>query len=179
MNYCSNCGSGHLKYTVPEGDNRKRYVCPDCQTIHYQNPLLVVGTLATYQKKILLAKRAIEPRLGFWNLPCGFLELNETVEAGALRETEEETGATAKLEYLQTVYNLPHAQQIYLIFKAKITRLNLQETPESLEVKLFHPDEIPWKEIAFSSNTFALEHYISGNQNPPFFGTFLKGKTPQ
>ena len=116
MNFCSNCGFGELDFVVPVGDNLARYYCGNCGTIHYQNPNMVVGAIALWEGKILLARRDIEPRKGFWNLPCGFLELNETVEEGAKREVLEETGALINLGPLQSVYNLPKAQQVYLIF---------------------------------------------------------------
>jgi ADP-ribose pyrophosphatase YjhB (NUDIX family) len=178
MNYCSHCGSKKLQHKIPEGDNRLRYVCRDCKTIHYQNPNVVVGCLPVYKEKILLAKRAIEPRKGLWNLPCGFLENEETVEEGALRETLEETGVEVQLKYLHTVYNLPHAQQVYLIFLAEMNNLNFHPTPESEEVRLFHPDEIPWKEMAFSSSAFAIKKYLQAGtkDKETFFGAFYKSR---
>jgi ADP-ribose pyrophosphatase YjhB (NUDIX family) len=160
VNFCSNCGSNKIEFTVPDGDNRQRYVCLNCEIIHYKNPNIVTGAIPVWDNKILLAKRSIEPRKGFWNLPCGFLELDETVEEGAIREVKEETDVDVELQHLHTVYNLPHANQVYMIFVAKMLHNNFKKTTESSDVKLFTLEEIPWKEIAFSSNSFALEAYI-------------------
>jgi len=177
MNFCSTCGSADLNFRVPEGDHLQRYCCNHCQTIHYQNPNMVVGAIATWGDKVLLAKRNIQPRKGFWNLPCGFLELNETVEQGAKREVKEETGVETELGYLHTVYNLPHANQVYLIFVAKMLDLNFMINQESAEIELFTLDDIPWNEMAFSSNTFALKKFIDDKQkgfSAVHFGTFYK-----
>lgn len=177
MNFCSHCGSGNLEYTIPEGDHFFRYTCPNCSTIHYQNPNVVTGAIPVLGDKILLARRGITPRKGFWNLPCGFLELNETLEEGAVREVKEETGARIALHYLHTVYNLPHANQIYIIFLATLRDENFVINTESTEIKLFHLDEIPWDEIAFSSNTFALQAYrkdVAQGFKGVHMGTFKK-----
>jgi ADP-ribose pyrophosphatase YjhB (NUDIX family) len=176
MNYCSHCGSDQLEEIIPEGDNRKRLVCANCGHIHYSNPNMVVGCLPVYKGKILLARRDIEPRKGLWNLPCGFLENEETVEQGAIREVLEETGAEVKLLHLHTVYNLPNAQQVYLIFLAEMTSdIFLQTTTESSEVGLFAPEDIPWKEMAFSSSAFAIERYLANkNTTETHFGTYYK-----
>ena len=177
MNYCSHCGSKNLKRSIPQDDNRLRYVCADCDTIHYENPNMVVGCLPVYHGKILLAKRSIEPRKGFWNLPCGFLENGETVQEGALREVEEETGVQVTLKHLHTIYNLPHAKQVYLIFLAEMTNTNFHPTTESEEVALFAPEDIPWKEMAFSSSAFAINKYLeSPQESSTHFGTFYKGR---
>lgn len=180
MNFCSNCGFGELEFKIPAGDNLPRYCCSNCDTIHYKNPNVVVGAIPIWEGKILLARRNIEPRKGFWNLPCGFLELNETVEDGAMREVFEETGARIALEKLQTVYNLPDAQQVYIIFTAKMLNDNITTTSESSEVKLFNANEIPWEQIAFSSNTFALKSFLEDVDNGSesvHFGTFKKSKS--
>ncbi|MCC5918956.1 MAG: NUDIX hydrolase [Cryomorphaceae bacterium] len=176
MNYCSHCGKDVLKQMIPKGDNRKRLVCQNCGTIHYSNPNMVVGCLPVYGDKVLLAKRSIEPRKGFWNLPCGFLENGETVEQGALREVKEETGIDVTLLHLHTVYNLPHAQQVYLIFLAKMTNLDFHPTEESEEVALFPFDQIPWKEMAFSSSAFAIKKYMldKGKNSETHFGVFYR-----
>jgi len=175
MNYCAHCGSKKLRRSVPEGDNRLRYVCLDCTTIHYENPNMVVGCLPVYQGKILLAKRSIEPRKGFWNLPCGFLENGETVQDGALREVLEETGVSVILKHLHTIYNLPHAQQVYLIFLAEMKDVNFHPTSESEDVALFAPEDIPWKDMAFSSSAFAINKYLEApDDRKTHFGTFYK-----
>ncbi len=178
MNYCSNCGSDALTFKIPEGDHFPRFVCPDCDTIHYTNPNMVVGCVIIKDEKILLAKRGIEPRLGFWNLPCGFLENDETIQQGAKREVYEETGAVVELDNLHAVYNLPHANQVYLIFKATITDGKLQTTLESTEIEFFAADEIPWDEIAFSSNSFAIKKYFDHGweDKTTHIGSFFKDK---
>ena len=116
MKYCSNCGSSNLEFKIPEDDNRKRYCCNDCDTIFYTNPNLVVGTLSTFDNKILIAKRSIHPRKDKWTLPAGFLENAETMQAGALRETLEETQAKAEIIKPYTVISLPHISQIHVFF---------------------------------------------------------------
>ncbi|NVK28725.1 MAG: NUDIX hydrolase [Flavobacteriia bacterium] len=160
MNYCPNCGSDKLENLIPDGDHRLREVCQKCGTVHYSNPLMVVGCLVTHGDKILLAKRGIEPRKGYWNLPCGFMENHETAEEGALREVEEETGLTVTIEKLHSVFSVVHANQVYLIFKAESPRTDFTLTPESIEIEFFEPSEIPWDDIAFSSNEHALRSYL-------------------
>ncbi len=179
MNYCSECGHNVLDYRIPQGDHTPRYVCMNCETIHYQNPNMVVGCLITYKQKILLARRGIEPRKGYWNLPCGYLENEETVEQGAKREVHEETGALVELGPLHTVYNLPHANQVYLIFLAEMNDPYYHTTPESTEIGFFAPEDIPWDELAFSSNAFALKKYIENGQSDPHpvhLGSYFKDK---
>lgn len=165
-------------YKIPEDDHFPRFVCPDCDTIHYTNPNMVVGCLIDKDGKIMLARRGIEPRLGFWNLPCGFLENEETVEQGAKREVYEETGATVELGNLHTVYNLPHANQVYLIFKADMVGDKYELTTESTEIRFFAPEEIPWDEIAFSSNAFAIKKYIEHGKADKIthVGSYFKDK---
>lgn len=178
MNYCSNCGSSRLSYVIPPDDHLPRYVCPECDTIHYTNPNMVVGCLIVDDGKIMLAKRGIEPQKGFWNLPCGFLENEETVQEGALREVFEETGATVKLGHLHTVYNLPHANQVYLIFLAQMVGNEYYTTTESTEIRFFAPSEIPWEEIAFSSNAFAIKKFLEGKMGDQYtyMGSYFKDK---
>ena len=167
MNYCSNCGSEELEFVVPTGDERKRFVCSECDTIFYDNPRVIVGCIIENEaREIMLCRRGIEPRQGFWNLPCGFLENDEKVEEGALREVKEETGATVKLGDLHIVYNLPKAQQVYLIFRAKMIDNHFELTPESTEISFFSAKDIPWNEIAFSSNSFAIRHLFALRETP-------------
>ncbi len=155
--FCSVCGSSvELKYT----EGRDRYVCIECSTIHYTNPKIVVGALAVWEDKVLLCKRAIEPRYGFWNLPAGYLEDHERSEEGAIRETMEEAGAEIEIERVLTVYNLPQANQVYIHFLAKLKSGIINNGEESLESRLFTEEEIPWKEMAFTSSTFALRRYF-------------------
>ncbi|MDP5169440.1 MAG: NUDIX hydrolase [Bacteroidia bacterium] len=160
MNYCSHCGSGDIRLEVPEGDNRLRYCCPVCSTIHYQNPNVVVGCLPVFEGKILLCRRAIEPRLGFWNLPAGYLENGETVEEGALRETREEAGIEVSIVRLHALYNLPRVNQVYLFYLAEMPHDQFHGGVESLEVKLFSPADIPYHDMAFASSTFAIRQYL-------------------
>ena len=149
MKFCSHCGSSQLDFRVPDGDTLKRYVCAACATIHYQNPKVVVGCLPVWEDLVLLCKRAIEPRLGLWTLPAGFLENGETLEAGALRETAEEAHARVEIGALYTVISLPDINQVYMMFRARLLDLDFGPGPESLEVELFAEDDIPWGDIAF------------------------------
>lgn len=160
MKFCSHCGSEKLEDRVPEGDHRPRIVCQNCNTVHYINPNLVVGCLIVLNDKVLLAKRGIEPRLGYWNLPCGFLENGESVEDGALREVEEETGMKVEIDHLHAIYSLTKSNQVYMIFQVKAISAEFETTEESTEIQFFRFNEIPWEEIAFSSNTFALQKFL-------------------
>ncbi len=175
MNYCSVCGSDQIEQLVPDGDHRIRNVCKNCETIHYSNPLMVTGCLVLHEGRILLAKRGIEPRKGFWNLPCGFMENAETAEEGALREVEEETGLTVTIERLHSVFSVVHANQVYLIFKAEASDTNFTLTPESTEIEFFEPEDIPWKEIAFSSNEHAIRSFLDNpNSNSVHLGSYIR-----
>lgn len=161
MNFCSHCGSNQLTKEIPAGDNRLRIVCQNCGTIHYTNPKVVAGCLPIYDGKILLARRAIEPRKGFWNLPAGYLENGETVMEGAMRETYEETGADIRIVRLHALYNLTHVNQLYLFYLADVLSEKFDGGEESLEVKLFEPEEIPYDEMAFTSSIFAIRRYLA------------------
>ena len=162
MKFCSQCGSADLKQQIPADDHRPRIICQNCGTIHYLNPKIIIGCLIINDRdEVMLCRRGIEPRLGYWNLPAGFLENNESVEEGALREVLEETGARVEILHLHSVYDVLKAQQVYLIFKARMLNNYYKLTPESTEIKFFQADQIPWEEIAFSSNVHALEHWIS------------------
>lgn len=160
MNYCSNCGSDQLVRRIPEGDNRERICCGNCGMIHYQNPKVVVGCVPVWEDKILLCKRAIEPRKGYWGLPAGYLENKETLEEGALRETLEESGAAVELIRMHAVYNIPRISQVYVFFLAQMKNSRLDPGEESLDAKLFAPEEIPYDEMAFPSSTFAIKKYL-------------------
>ena len=166
MNYCSHCGSDQLELRIPQGDHRARQICESCAKIHYTNPKMVVGCLIVKEGEVMLCRRGIEPRMGYWNLPCGYLENGETVQQGALREVHEETGAHVALGPMHVVYNLPHADQVYLIFKAEMNSSHYELTPESTEISFFAENEVPWKDIAFSSNVFALRHYFQSRGQP-------------
>lgn len=144
---------------VPEGDDRERLVCPDCGFIQYENPKVVVGSVATWEDRILMCLRAINPRRGYWTLPAGFLELNETVMDGARREAWEEARARIEIEGLLAVYNVPRISQVQLFFRARLVSPEIEAGPESQEVGLFAWDEIPWGELAFPSVRWALDHF--------------------
>ncbi len=160
MKYCSNCGSAALEFRVPEGDSLPRYVCGQCGTIHYQNPKVVVGCLPECHGQVLLCKRAIEPRMGLWTLPAGFLENGETLAAGALRETLEEAHARVAIDGLYTVISLPHISQVYVMFRATLGDLNFGPGTESLEVALFREEDIPWGQLAFRTISRTLRQYF-------------------
>jgi len=148
MNFCSHCGEA-VTLRVPEGDNLPRYVCDACGAVHYQNPKIVVGCIPEWEDRILLCKRAIEPRYGLWTLPAGFMENGETVQQGAARETLEEARAQVAVGGLYTLFNLPHISQVYMLFRARLETLDFGPGTESLEVSLMREDEIPWEQIAF------------------------------
>ncbi len=144
---------------VPEGDTTERYVCGDCGHIYYTNPKIVVGSVVVHDDKILLCRRAIEPRKGFWTLPAGFLEEHETPEDGARREAQEEALAEIVLDALLAVYSVPRISQVQLMYRARLAKPEFGAGDESLEVKLFAWDDIPWAELAFPSALWALNHY--------------------
>ena len=159
MNYCSNCGQP-LTYVTPPGDDRSRYCCDTCGVIHYQNPKMVVGCIPEMQDRILLCRRAIEPCYGKWTLPAGYLENGETVAAGAGRETYEEARARVEIMSPYALYNICYVNQIYLIFRARLMDHNFEPGSESIEVKLFIEDEIPWDEMAFRVIEQTLVQYF-------------------
>jgi ADP-ribose pyrophosphatase YjhB (NUDIX family) len=163
IQHCNRCGSA-LHYSVPPDDNRERATCPACGHIQYENPLNVVGTLPVADDgRILLCRRAIEPRRGLWTLPAGFMELGETLQQGALRETDEEAGAEIELQGLISLLNVTHVGQVHVFYRARLTSLNFNPGPESLEVQLFAPSDIPWEELAFRTVRRTLEHHLSGH----------------
>ncbi len=148
MKYCSDCGA-EVQWRVPEGDNRLRSVCPSCHTIHYQNPKIVTGCIPEWDDKILLCRRAIEPRYGLWTLPAGFMENGETLQQGAARETLEEANAEVGVQQLFALFNLPHINQVYMIFRARLLQPSFGASAESLEVRLFSAAQVPWGRLAF------------------------------
>lgn len=160
LNFCSHCGE-KVELRVPAGDNLPRHTCGACGTIHYVNPRLVIGSLPVWEDRILLCKRAIEPRLGFWTLPAGFMELGETTEQAAMRETLEEANARVELAGLYTMFSVPHAEQVHLFYRARLLDLNFAAGTESLEVELFSEADIPWKEIAFRTVSTTLQHFFA------------------
>ena len=167
MNFCSHCG-GTVALSVPLGDHLPRFVCPACNTIHYQNPKMVVGTIPEWEDKILLCRRAIEPKHGLWTLPAGFMENSETTAQGAMRETWEEAYAKVEIQSLYSLYNLPHINQVYLMFRAKLLNLDFAPGPESLEVALFREQDIPWDALAFRTIEATLKAYFADRKNGAF-----------
>jgi len=167
MKYCSQCG-GQISLRVPEGDRLERYICDSCDTIHYQNPRIITGTIPVHQGRVLLCRRAIEPRYGLWTLPAGFMENNETTLEGAVRETHEETLAEVTIDDLFAVFNIPHINQVYIMFRATLRHERYAPTDESLEVRLFDEYEIPWDRLAFPVIHKTLEYYFADNANGEF-----------
>ena len=159
MKFCSQCGSP-VEIRVPDGDTRLRAVCTACAETHYVNPKMVLGTIPAWGDQVLLCRRAIEPRLGLWTLPAGFMEINESTAQGAMRETMEEAGARVELGPLFSVFDIPHVDQVHIFYLAKLKDLDFAAGPESLEVRLFREDEIPWDSIAFRTITATLKFYF-------------------
>jgi ADP-ribose pyrophosphatase YjhB (NUDIX family) len=159
MNFCSHCGHP-VSQKIPEGDNRLRYVCENCHRIHYQNPRIVAGCLLVYDNQVLLCRRGIEPRSGYWTLPAGFLENGETAAMGALRETREEANANAEIIDIYTMFSLPHISQVYMFFRGTLLDLDFSAGEETTDVRLFEEDQIPWDNLAFPVITETLNHYF-------------------
>ncbi|MBV8888336.1 MAG: NUDIX hydrolase [Alphaproteobacteria bacterium] len=153
---------------IPEGDNRERMICAECGYILYDNPKVVVGSVARWGERILLCRRSINPRRGFWTLPAGYLELGESTSAGAEREAWEEAQTRILIEGLLAVYDIPRISQVQLIYRARLIEERFAPGPESLEVRLFGWDEIPWSEIAFSSVHWALHHHREAQASGDF-----------
>lgn len=160
MKFCSNCGR-EVDKRIPAGDNRERFICDHCDTIHYVNPRIVAGCLPVLEGRVLLCQRAINPRSGFWTLPAGFLENGETVVAGATRETLEEANARVANLDLYTVFSLPHISQVYLFYRAELADEDFSPGFESVEVRLFEEQDIPWDELAFPVIRETLEHFFT------------------
>tara|TARA_Y100000588_G_scaffold16169_1_gene17093 strand:+ start:80 stop:637 length:558 start_codon:yes stop_codon:yes gene_type:complete len=150
---------GPVNRRVPDGDEVERLVCDDCGFIYYENPKIVVGSVTTWQDKILLCKRAIAPRIGYWTLPAGYMELGETPDAGAAREAWEEARARIETQDLLAIYSIAHISQVQLIYRATLTDPDIAPGPESQEVRLFDWDDIPWEDLAFPTVSWALQHY--------------------
>jgi ADP-ribose pyrophosphatase YjhB (NUDIX family) len=160
MNFCSHCGSDRIVLRIPDGDNMPRHTCDACGAIHYQNPKIVVGCLPEWDGQVLLCRRAIEPRHGLWTLPAGFLENGESVIAGALRETDEEAGARVEIGDLYTLISLSQIGQVFMMFRARLVDLDFAPGPESLDVRLFREEDIPWEELAFRTIARTLRRYF-------------------
>ncbi len=168
IKHCKNCGSA-VEYRLPDdGDTKQRAVCPACGTVHYENPLNVVGTVPYWGERVLLCKRNIEPRWGKWTLPAGFMELNETVAQGAARETLEESGAVFELEGLFTLVNVAQVGQVHLFYRARLLSEQFDPGHETLEARLFTEAEIPWEEIAFRTVKETLTRYFDDRRSGKF-----------
>ncbi|AKZ63681.1 ADP-ribose pyrophosphatase [Herbaspirillum hiltneri N3] len=164
MKFCSECAHP-VSLQIPPDDNRPRFVCGNCGAIHYQNPKMVVGSIPVWERdgevRVLLCKRAIEPRHGYWTLPAGFMENSETTTEAAERETEEEAGARIKLGALFSLINVPHVHQVHFFYLAELLDLDYAAGTESLEVTMFREDEIPWAEIAFPTVEYTLRSFFA------------------
>lgn len=161
MKFCSECGA-RVELRQPPDDNRERHICTVCTTIHYQNPKMIVGAIPEWEDgRILLCRRAIEPRHGLWTLPAGFMENGETTPEAAARETLEEANAQVQIGDLYSMYNIPYIDQVYLLFRARLLNLDFSPGVESLEVALFTEEEIPWDTLAFRAVSLTLKHYFS------------------
>jgi ADP-ribose pyrophosphatase YjhB (NUDIX family) len=168
MNYCSQCGSPQIDLAIPEGDDRERHVCPDCGSIHYTNPRIIAGVLPVWEDRILLCKRSIQPREGFWTLPAGFLENGETLQQGAERETREEALASVDIHDIYTIFNLTHINQVYIFFRGTLIDGRYGAGDESADADLFTADEIPWGELAFPTIHKTLEYYLRDRESGQF-----------
>jgi ADP-ribose pyrophosphatase YjhB (NUDIX family) len=160
INFCCNCAAP-VSLLIPPGDTLPRHVCPACGAIHYRNPRLVVGTLPVWEDKILLCRRAIEPRSGFWTLPAGFMENRESVAEAAARETREEACARIELEAAFTMISVPHINQVHVIYRARLLDLDFAPGEETLDVALFDETTMPWDEIAFRTVAMTLRHFFA------------------
>lgn len=168
IKHCKDCGTA-VAYRIPDdGDTKYRAVCPACHTIHYENPLNVVGTVPYWGDQVLLCKRSIEPRQGKWTLPAGFMEMNETVAEGAARETLEEAGAQFEMEGFFSLLNVARVGQVHIFYRARLLSDKFNPGFETLEARLFREDEIPWDEIAFKTIRETLQYYFADRRSGHF-----------
>ncbi len=167
LTFCSKCGAA-LDYRIPTGDDRQRFVCDSCCMVHYQNPKMVVGAIPVFEDRILLCERAIEPAYGKWTLPAGYLENGEAVEEGAIRETREEAGAAIEIVQPYALFSLTFVSHIYLMFLARMNTPDVSPGKESLSVRFFAEDEIPWEKIAFAVIKETLKYYFLDRTNGQF-----------
>lgn len=177
MNYCSSCGAT-VALGIPDGDNRERFICVQCQVIHYQNPKIVAGCIPEWDGRILLCRRAIEPRHGLWTLPAGFMENGESTEQAAMRETWEEACARVEIDTLYCLFSIPHINQVYMLFRGTLVEGVFAPGEESLECKLFDESDIPWDELAFPVVEETLKRYYqdrnNGNGFPLHIGDIIR-----
>ncbi|VAW78016.1 FAD pyrophosphatase [hydrothermal vent metagenome] len=164
VKFCSTCGD-NVSLRIPNGDNRERYVCNSCGEIHYQNPKIVAGCIPEWEGKILLCRRAIQPRHGLWTLPAGFMENGETTEQAAMRETREEAGARISIDSLYGLFSIPHISQVYMLYRGELCDGHFEPGIESLECEMFDAQTIPWDNLAFHVVKETLERYFKDKQN--------------
>jgi len=167
MKFCANCGAAVVQ-RVPPGDTLPRWVCDHCGEIHYQNPKLVVGTIPEHEGRLLLCRRAIEPRYGYWTLPAGFMENDETAAQAALRETLEEAGTIVELGEPFTLISVPRVNQVHLFYRARLRNLEFKPGEETLEVTLVEEAAIPWQEIAFRTVGLTLKRWFADRERGTF-----------
>lgn len=170
ISHCRRCGSATELRLPDDGDTKLRPVCPTCSTVHYVNPLNVVGTLPVWENKVLLCLRNIEPRKGLWTLPAGFMELNETTAEGALRETHEEAGADIELSHLYSLIDVPRAGQVHFFYKARLLSTQFNPGHETQRVHLFEESDIPWEQIAFTTVRETLKRHFADMRENMFNG---------
>jgi len=167
MKFCANCGTAVVQ-RVPPGDSLPRWVCDNCGEIHYQNPKLVVGTIPEHDGRLLLCRRAIEPKYGLWTVPAGFMEQGETAEQAAAREALEEAKVDVEITSLYAVFSIPHISQVYMIFRGRMRTLSFGTSAESLEVQLFKHADIPWDSLAFPVIHETLHRYVQDRSRGSF-----------
>lgn len=181
MRFCSACGAP-VEFRVPAGDSLPRHVCTQCGIVHYENPKIIVGCIPQWQdQRILLCRRGIEPRMGLWTVPAGFMENGETTAEGAVRETLEEANARVEILGLYALYNIPHINQVYMLFRARLLDLAFSAGAETLEAKLFAEGEIPWEKIAFATVHRTLRQFFSDSVRGEFpfhIGTIERASKP-
>jgi ADP-ribose pyrophosphatase YjhB (NUDIX family) len=165
--FCSRCAE-RIELIIPAGDSRLRTVCPTCRTIHYRNPVIVAGAIPVWEDRVLLCKRGIEPRYGKWTLPAGFMELKESTEQAAVRETLEESGAAVTLEGAFSIISIPYVDQVHLFYRARMQNLDFGPREESLAVELFREDQIPWEDLSFRTVITTLELYFADRRRGSF-----------
>jgi ADP-ribose pyrophosphatase YjhB (NUDIX family) len=167
MKFCSSCGA-LITHKIPDGDNRLRYVCESCGEIHYQNPKVIAGILPTYKSKVLLCKRSIQPRVGYWTLPAGFLENGESSLEGAIRECSEEANTQVRDPSIYAIFDIPQINQIYIFYRAEMPEAIFSPSTESSDVALFSEENIPWSELAFPMVEALLDHYFEDRKSGIF-----------
>jgi ADP-ribose pyrophosphatase YjhB (NUDIX family) len=178
MKYCTHCGQ-KLVRQIPPDDSELRAVCGACDAVHYENPKIITGCIVQWQGQVLLCRRAIEPRVGSWTLPAGYMELNETMEQAALREAREETGANISLDALYSVFDIEHINQVYIIYRGAMTSADVVVGSECLEVRLFDPEDIPWDNLFYPAIEDLLRRYrddLARGSFSLYTGTSVTGK---